>query len=261
MGDIVVFLWISYLCGNERVEDMKNLIIDQGNSSSKVSLYEDDVLAFTERYEALDVEILRRIKRETGWEQSILSSVVGSEETLLQWLPEHSERFVLLDENTPLPIGNLYKTPRTLGKDRIAVCVGANYMRPNRNLLVIDAGTAITYDIVNAENNYVGGNISLGVDMRFKALNTFTRKLPLVAAEEDVPLTGSDTREAILSGVVNGLSYEIDGFIDSFRSVYPSLLVFLTGGNAKYFEKRIKYCNFVVPNLLSLGLNRILTFR
>ena len=123
---------------------MKNLIIDQGNSSSKVSLYEDDVLAFTERYEALDVEILRRIKRETGWEQSILSSVVGSEETLLQWLSEHSERFVLLDENAPLPIGNLYKTPRTLGKDRIAVCVGANYMRPNRNLLVIDAGTAIT---------------------------------------------------------------------------------------------------------------------
>ena len=126
---------------------------------------------------------------------------------------------------------------------------------------MIDAGTAITYDIVNAENNYVGGNISLGVDMRFKALNTFTRKLPLVETAEEVPLTGSDTREAILSGVVNGLSYEIDGFIDSFRSVYPSLLVFLTGGNAKYFEKRIKYCNFVVPNLLSLGLNRILTFR
>ena len=240
---------------------MKNLIIDQGNSSSKVSLYENDVLAFTERYETLDVELLRRIKRETGWEQSILSSVVGSEETLLRWLEDHSDRFVLLDENTPLPIGNLYKTPRTLGKDRIAVCVGANHLCPNRNLLVIDAGTAITYDIVNSDNNYVGGNISLGLDMRFRALNTFTRKLPLVTVEEQCPLTGSDTREAILSGVVNGLTYEIDGFIDSFRAIYPKLLVFLTGGNAKYFEKRIKYCNFVVPNLLSLGLNRILMFR
>ena len=121
MRDIVVFLRISYLCGNERVEEMKNLIIDQGNSSSKVSLYEDDVLAFTERYETLDLDLLQRIKRERGWEQSILSSVVGSEDSLMRWLEEHSDRFVFLDENTPLPIGNLYKTPRTLGKDRIAV--------------------------------------------------------------------------------------------------------------------------------------------
>jgi type III pantothenate kinase len=137
--------------------------------------------------------------------------------------------------------------------------VGANYLYPDRNLLVIDAGTAITYDVVNSANNYVGGNISLGMDMRFKALHAFTSKLPLVASEHEAPLTGGDTREAIWSGVVNGLTYEIDGFIESFSAIYPKLLVFLTGGNAKYFEKRIKYCNFVVPNLLSLGLNRILT--
>lgn len=240
---------------------MRNLIIDRGNSSSKVSLYEADTPVFTKHYETLCANDLRELKVETGWDKSILSSVVGNDEELNQWLKNNSEEFVLLDEDTPLPIGNLYKTPGTLGKDRIAVCVGANYLQPNRNLLVIDAGTAITYDIVNSGNNYVGGNISLGIDMRFKALNTFTRKLPLVGATEETPLTGSDTKEAIRSGVVNGLTFEIDGFINSFRDIYPNLLVFLTGGNAKYFEKRIKNCNFVVPNLLSLGLNRILTFR
>lgn len=238
---------------------MRNLVVDQGNSSSKVSVYEGDDLIFTERYESLHPDVLLKIRQEVGWEKSILSSVVETEGELLQWLMDNSVKFIRLDENTPLPIGNLYKTPRTLGKDRIAVCVGANYLCPDRNLLVIDAGTAITYDVVNSANNYVGGNISLGMDMRFKALHAFTSKLPLVASEHEAPLTGGDTREAIWSGVVNGLTYEIDGFIESFSAIYPKLLVFLTGGNAKYFEKRIKYCNFVVPNLLSLGLNRILT--
>lgn len=240
---------------------MKNLIIDQGNSSSKVSLYDDGVMTCSERYENFSVETLQTIRRGFGWENSIISSVVETDPMLVRWLTENSRKFVQLDENTPLPIGNLYKTPKTLGKDRIAVCVGANYLSPDRNLLVIDAGTAITYDVVNAQNNYVGGNISMGVDMRFKALHTFTSKLPLVTREEESPLTGGTTREAIASGVLNGMTYEIDGFIDAFRSIYPKLLVFLTGGNAKYFEKRIKYCNFVVPNLLSLGLNRILMFR
>ena len=240
---------------------MRNLIIDQGNSSSKVSVYDGDEVIFAERYEVLCPDTLQKIRQEIGWDRSILSSVVETDGELLRWLSDHSQKFVQLDENTPLPIGNLYKTPRTLGKDRIAVCVGAHYLCPGRNLLVIDAGTAITYDVVNSENNYVGGNISLGVDMRFKALNTFTSKLPLVTTEGESPLTGGNTQEAIRSGVVNGMTYEMDGFIASFRAIYPKLLVFLTGGNAKYFEKRIKCCNFVIPNLLSLGLNRILTFR
>ncbi len=242
-------------------EEMKNLIIDQGNSSSKVSIFEGDDILFSQRYEKLTVDDLKGIKEEQGWEAAILSSVVGEDDVLNEWITIHSDKFVKLDHTTPLPIGNLYKTPNTLGKDRIAVCVGANYLQPNQNLLVIDAGTAITYDIVNAENNYVGGNISLGLDMRFKALNTFTKKLPLVLKEEEVPLTGRETKEAIVSGVTNGLTYEIDGFIDAYKTTYPKLLVFLTGGNAKYFEKRIKNRTFVVQNLLSIGLNRILCYR
>lgn len=240
---------------------MKNLIIDQGNSSSKVSVFEGDDIIFSQRYEKLNISDLEEIKKAQGWESAILSSVVGEDAILNEWLKSNSNEFVQLDHTTPLPIGNLYKTPNTLGKDRIAVCVGANYLQPNQNLLVIDAGTAITYDIVNAENNYVGGNISLGLDMRFKALNTFTKKLPIISKEEEVPLTGRETKEAILSGVTNGLTYEIDGFIDAYKAIYPKLLVFLTGGNAKYFEKRIKNRTFVVQNLLSIGLNRILCFR
>lgn len=240
---------------------MKNLIIDQGNSSSKVSVFEGDDIIFSQRYEKLNISDLEGIKKAQGWESAILSSVVGEDAILNEWLKSNSNEFVQLDHTTPLPIGNLYKTPNTLGKDRIAVCVGANYLQPNQNLLVIDAGTAITYDIVNAENNYVGGNISLGLDMRFKALNTFTKKLPIISKEEEVPLTGRETKEAILSGVTNGLTYEIDGFIDAYKAIYPKLLVFLTGGNAKYFEKRIKNRTFVVQNLLSIGLNRILCFR
>ena len=143
----------------------------------------------------------------------------------------------------------------------MAACIGANFLFSDRNLLVIDAGTAITFDVVNANNQYVGGCISLGLDMRRKALNHFTHRLPLVDLADDTPLIGTTTQEAILSGVVNGLVCEIDGIISNLSHVYPQLLVFLTGGNAKYFEKRIKNCNFAVPDLVLIGLNRILMFK
>ena len=179
---------------------------------------------------------------------------------MVDYLKNRAKKFIQLDENTRLPIENLYKTPETLGQDRIAACVGANFLMPDTNLLVIDAGTAITYDIVNAKNQYVGGNISPGLEMRKNALHNFTQKIPLIEITELVPAFGATTNEAILAGVVNGLIYEIEGYISLTSNVYPKLSVFLTGGDAFYFEKKLKSTIFANENLLLVGLNRILNF-
>lgn len=238
-----------------------NLIVDQGNSSVKVGVFDSDKLLFLERWDSLIDSDVKELVSKYPVEVALCSSVAVEESTLIEILTRFVrkvETWTTLDE---LPLKNLYKTPATLGKDRLAACIGANYLCPNRNLLVIDAGTAITYDVVNAQNEYVGGSISLGLDMRRKALNHFTRRLPLVEIEEKVPLIGSTTQEAILSGVIYGLVAEINGIISELSQIYPNLLVFLTGGNAKYFEKRIKNCNFALPDLVLIGLNRILTYK
>jgi type III pantothenate kinase len=127
-------------------------------------------------------------------------------------------------------------------------------------LLVIDAGTAITYELLEASGKYKGGNISPGMTTRFKALNQFTKKLPLVSETEDVPFLGRDTTSAIQAGVVNGIVFEMDGYIDALKVEYPSLLVFLTGGHSFYFERRLKNTIFADINLVLTGLNRILEY-
>jgi len=137
--------------------------------------------------------------------------------------------------------------------------VGAYTICPGKNVLVIDAGTAITYDIVTAKGEFMGGNISQGLEIRFKSLNKYTNRLPLLERpEETPPLVGSSTREAIQSGIVNGLLFEMDGFIDAISKAYPKLQVVLTGGDAKYFVGKLKNSIFVDPNLNLIGLNRIL---
>ena len=164
-----------------------------------------------------------------------------------------------LDHFTPIPVVNKYRTPDTLGYDRIAAAVGAYTICPGKNVLVIDAGTAITYDIVTADGEFLGGNISQGVEIRFKSLNKYTNRLPLLERPEHAPpLLGSSTREAIQSGIINGLLFEMDGFIDAISKEYPKLQVVLTGGDANYFVGKLKNSIFVDPNLNLIGLNRIL---
>ncbi|MBE6329882.1 MAG: type III pantothenate kinase [Bacteroidales bacterium] len=238
-----------------------NLILDQGNSSVKVGVFNSGELLLSERWKALSEKKLMMLMERFTIKQALCSSVAVEEAVLLKTLKKYVPIVKTWSTTDPLPLDNCYKTPETLGKDRLAACIGANFLAPDQNLLVIDAGTAITYDVVNANNQYVGGSISLGLDMRRKALNHFTKRLPLVNLQDEIPLIGTTTEEAILSGVVNGLVGEIDGFISNLGGVYPKLLVFLTGGNTKYFEKRIKNCNFAVPDLVLIGLNRILTFK
>ncbi len=238
-----------------------NLIVDQGNSFTKVGVFLNEKLLFSNIFKRLDTIYIEHLYELYPISAAILSSVANPEEDVIEYIKKKTEKFVWLDEYTSLPIENLYKTPETLGKDRIAACVGANYLKPDANLLVIDAGTAVTYDVVNAKNQYVGGNISLGLEMRRKALHTFTKKLPLIEMKDSVHLLGTTTNEAILAGIVNGLTYEIEGYISSLSSVYPDLSIFLTGGDAFYFEKKIKSSTFASQSLLLVGLNRILNFK
>jgi len=165
-----------------------------------------------------------------------------------------------LNNSTSLPINNLYKTIQTLGKDRIAAVTGGANLFPNNDLLIIDAGTCITFDFINANKDYLGGAISPGINLRFKALHNFTGNLPLIDPKADVNLIGDSTESSILSGVINGVREEVDGIIGRYKSSYPNMKVIFTGGDVKYFDKYVKNNIFAVENLVLKGLKAILNY-
>lgn len=237
-----------------------NLIIEQGNTSSKVAIYDSGASIYYNVYKKLSSVELGALLDEYPIDKGIFSSVIDLDDALIEYLKSRLNHFLFFDDEVKLPIEIEYLTPRTLGKDRIAAVVGANWIKPNQDLLVIDAGTAITYELLEASGKYKGGNISPGMTTRFKALNQFTKKLPLVNETEDVPFLGRDTTSAIQAGVVNGIVFEMDGYIDALKVEYPSLLVFLTGGHSFYFERRLKNTIFADINLVLTGLNRILEY-
>lgn len=164
----------------------------------------------------------------------------------------------MLDHKTPVPINNRYLTPETLGFDRLAAAVGAATVYPGANVLAIDAGTAITYEFVDAQNNYRGGNISPGMEMRFRALHHFTGKLPMIESKMPVSFLGNTTSEAIKAGVIEGMIFEIDGYINTLKKSHHDLKIIITGGDAIFFDKKLKNSIFVNLNLTLHGLNRIL---
>ena len=237
-----------------------NIVIEQGNTCAKVGIYNKGIRQSSSFYADMSATTIIPLLNACELECGIMSSVIKPNEELLGVLSRHLKRFIWLDEQVPVPVQIKYRTPSTLGKDRLAAVVGASYLKPHHDLLVIDAGTAITYDIVNAAGFYIGGNISPGLTTRFMALNKFTEKLPLVSEAEDVDLVGNDTETAIRSGVVNGIVCEIDGMIDKMRQLYPRLFVFLTGGHSFYFERRLENTIFADINLVLTGLNRILEY-
>ena len=168
--------------------------------------------------------------------------------------------YLLLDHQTPLPIRNRYLTKETLGYDRIAAAVEASARFPGQDILIIDAGTAITIDFVNSENEFLGGNISPGLLMRYRALHEFTGKLPLVEPADQDALLGDDTEGAIRAGVQNGIIFELDGYINEQKKRYPRLQILMTGGDAVFFDKNLKNYIFVDLNLNLFGLHRILEY-
>ena len=165
-----------------------------------------------------------------------------------------------LDHSSKVPFKNSYATPRSLGVDRIALATAAFYHNPKGNTLVIDAGTCITYDMVNDYGEYLGGAISPGLNMRYRALHEQTAKLPLLKPDELLDFIGNATESSIHSGVVNGLRHELDGCIEQYRSRFTDLTVILTGGDAQFLSKRLKNTIFADSNFLLLGLNYLLEY-
>ena len=238
-----------------------NLVIDIGNSRTKFSLFDRGEVIITTPVDELLPEHIDALKNEYQLlNKAILSSVRKYPDSLKETLQKSFDTFIELNHKTPLPIENLYLSKETLGYDRIASSVGANNLYLNTNLLVIDAGTALTYDFVSDKNQYLGGNIAPGLEMRFKSLHNFTGKLPLVKVENQNKLYGSTTEEAIRAGVQNGFLYEVESTIEMFKVFYSNLKVIITGGDANFFDKKLKNSFFVHYNLVALGLNRILEY-
>lgn len=238
-----------------------NLVIDVGNTLIKTAVFQGDKII--KKRTALKQEFLKNIEEilqaHPKITHAIISSVVKSTSKWEQKLREKVE-VKNLHQDLPQLFTNKYATPATLGQDRIALVTAAAKLYPNQDVLVIDAGSCVTYDFKNAKNEYYGGAISPGLSMRYKAMNTFTEKLPLLEPEEEVSLIGNSTRNSMHSGAIIGLAAEMDGMIAEYRAQSEELTVILTGGDAQFFGKRLKNSIFANSNFLLQGLNFILEF-
>ena len=237
-----------------------NLIIDIGNTVAKIAVFDGeepmDIVYDSNR----TLEHLEGICARYPVERAIVATVVDLTEEVERRLQALPCPLLRLGPDTPLPVENLYETPGTLGYDRMAAVVGACARMPGKDILVIDAGTCITYEFVDAAGRYHGGNISPGLHMRFHALHRFTGRLPLVEAKGRNEPMGKDTETAIRAGVLQGIRYEMEGYIRTMKEKYPGLLVFLTGGDEFSFDTNIKSIIFADKFLVLKGLNRILAY-
>jgi type III pantothenate kinase len=238
-----------------------NLVIDIGNSLTKLAVFDQNRLVDSVQLEDFDQEIILRLKKQyPELDKAILSSVTKHDSTLFQLLQKEFSYFLELSTTTPVPIKNNYRSKATLGLDRLAAAVGATGLFPEKDLLIIDAGTAITYDIVDKKKGFMGGNISPGLKTRFRALHQFTGRLPLLTPTDNWPDIGTTTEEAIQSGVLTGILSEVESVIDKMKSKWPELTIIVTGGDAEFFDKKLKSSIFVKFQITLLGLNRILEY-
>ncbi|GAA4814481.1 type III pantothenate kinase [Litoribaculum gwangyangense] len=238
-----------------------NLIIDIGNSLAKIALFKDGKLKRKEIVGIQDIfDFVTDIKNKyPSIKNAIISSVGKLKKSDFVKLNDLFYLLVLGSE-THLPFNNLYDTPKTLGVDRMALVSASVYKFPKNNVLIIDAGTCVTYDFITSNNDYIGGAISPGLQMRYKSLHAFTANLPLLEAEKPNHIIGKSTKGSIHSGVVFGILNEIDGVIDTYKLKYPDLTVILTGGDAIFLSKQLKSSIFALPNFLLEGLNYILQY-
>jgi len=237
-----------------------NLIVDIGNSVTKIALFGADKKALMHRRvkEGLR-DTLQKLLTAYPVEACAYACVGNENEEVQDFLLKAFPCTLHVTGETPVPLKIDYQTPHTLGADRLAAAVGAASLQPEADLLIVDTGTCVTYDYVSRAGHYLGGNISPGLGMRMRTLHEQTAKLPLVSTEGNVPPIGYDTETAIRSGVIRGMHQEINGFIRAFLLEHPAGRIFLTGGNAYRFapeREEVQLCEALVE----IGLNRILLY-
>lgn len=242
---------------------MKKMILtlDIGNSRIKCAVFEQNRLL--EKYVFEAEEALKNFQNIFNTYPTIsktISSSVGKlESKSINFLKKQSE-VITVSHQTTFPFQNNYQTPTTLGIDRMVLASGASLTFQNKNCLIIDAGTCITYDFIDDKNTYHGGAISPGLYLRYKSLHTYTAKLPLLTLEMPNNLIGNSTNQAIHSGVVNGVLTEIDGLIEQYSIKYQDLTIILTGGDAEFLAKSLKSTIFANSNFLLESLNELYTY-
>lgn len=244
-----------------------NLTIDNGNTSVKVAFFIGSQIVATNRFIRRDARLLQRFISTYKPDTAIVCSTASgsASQHIEQLADERCRRSLHLTHETPMPIRLGYHTPNTLGRDRIATAVGAwtiaRRLDQNCDVLIIDAGTAITYDLVTADGCFVGGNIAPGLSLRFKALHEHTGRLPLVEPGDDLPTVGYDTETAIRSGVMLGLLGEVRSYIADLKLSHPTLMVFITGGDGKWLHTQLGDKDYIYSeHLAAEGLNRILLY-
>ena len=234
-----------------------NLIIDIGNTSSKVAIFDEAGIIKQQIFTKLTLAEILSFSNGFAISASIISSVKKTDNNIQAIISHFNSLF--LTHKTAIPILNDYKTIETLGKDRLAGIVGANTSFPNKNILLIDAGSCITFDFF-LDGKYFGGRISLGLQMRYNALHTFTNQLPQISVSDMHFTFGKDTNSSIISGVQQGAIDEMDTVIDTFRKENKDSIVILCGGDHNFFNKHLKNSIFVDPFIVLKGLNIILEF-
>ena len=237
-----------------------NLTIDIGNTRTKTCLINDQGIKLKKAWSSFGVgELEKLLKKHKNIQRIILCSVTLVSKPLLKRVQKEKDALIL-SHKTKVPIRNKYQSPKTLGNDRLAAVIGAKTLYPKEACLVIDTGTCIKYDFISARSYYYGGTISPGIQMRLQAMHDQTAKLPLLKRNEFTALYGKNTKESMLTGAQTAAIFEMQGFIAAYAKKYSHLKVILTGGDADFFAKRLKSKIFVHPDLIPIGLNKILSY-
>ncbi|AND64338.1 type III pantothenate kinase [Flavobacterium covae] len=238
------------------------LTVDVGNTRVKIAVFEKDMFLESESFllENFLCEMEKKNKKYPLCQNLILSSVGKLKKEQIEWLQKRW-KVIQISRESKFPFINQYATPSTLGIDRMVLAAGAVLQFPSKNRLIIDVGTCVTYDFVDKENKYHGGAISPGLKLRYTSMYDYTAKLPLLDLEEPERLIGNSTAQSMHSGVVNGLCFEIDGYIDEMIRDKEKIIIILTGGDANFLAKRLKNTIFANPNFLLESLNRIYQYQ